>query len=131
MPTDMHYGATALIFQKADMLRNNPTVSEAKLWKHVNKSQLGLKFRRQHPIATFIADFYCHKAKLIIEIDGKNHNAKGTKIYDDGRTYDLEQLGVSVLRFSNEQVLNEIEYVIEQIKNKVKHKLSSAHTLNP
>ena len=67
---NMHYGAHPFIFQKAEELRNKMTPSEEIIWNFLRKSNLGFKFRRQHPILMYVDDFYCHKLKLIIEIDG-------------------------------------------------------------
>lgn len=99
------------------MLRANCTPAEIEMWKHLRESQLGLKFRRQHPLAHYIADFYCHQAKLVVEIDGSIHKLQHIKEYDEGRTYVMEQLGIRVLRFTNEEVFSEIEIVLEKIKN--------------
>ena len=70
-------------FEKAKALRMRETKSEKILWDKLKNNQLdGLKFRRQHPISLYIADFYCHKFKLIIELDGKYHEEKEQKIID-------------------------------------------------
>lgn len=94
--TTLNFGAKSEIFKKAEMLRNNMTIPEKKLWKRLKGNQLmGYKFRRQHPIDIFVVDFYCHKAKLVIEIDGENHNRLEIREYDQGRTN-----GTSKVRFS-------------------------------
>jgi cyclase len=67
----MFYGAGPDLFAKAEENRLNPTESEARLWGALRKSQLGLRFKRQHPIDRFIVDFYCHKLRLVIEVDGE------------------------------------------------------------
>ncbi|GAB4246991.1 MAG: hypothetical protein Tsb0034_26070 [Ekhidna sp.] len=73
-PENMFYGATPSIFEKAKMLRQNMTRQELILWKELSANKLlGLRFKAQHPIGNFIADFYCHKLKLVIEIDGDSH----------------------------------------------------------
>ena len=64
----MFYGASPLIFERAKKLRNKTTESEGMLWNRINGKQLGVKFRRQHPLSNYIADFYCHELKLIIEL---------------------------------------------------------------
>ena len=71
---NMFYGASNLIFENAKLLRNRLTLSESLLWEYLSNKQLGVKFRRQHPISRYIADFYCHEVKLIIELDGSIHN---------------------------------------------------------
>ena len=65
----MNFDAAPEIFKKAEELRNSETVPEKLLWRQLSGNKLGVKFRRQHPLKWFIADFYCHKAKLIIEVD--------------------------------------------------------------
>lgn len=114
--TNLNYSAKPSIFQKAQMLRKNMTEAEKHLWERLKDNQFnGYKFRRQHPIDIFVVDFYCHKAKLIVEIDGENHNRFDVKEYDNGLTAELNNHGLKVLRFSNEQVLNDIENVIDKI----------------
>ena len=100
--------------QHGGMLRENMTFAEKKLWTRLNNHQLGVRFKPQHPIDIFIADFYCHKHKLVIEIDGKYHD--DNKDYDIGRTVELERFDLKVIRFSNEQVINDIDSVVEEIK---------------
>ena len=90
------------------------TEAEEMLWKHLRNNKLnGLKFRRQHPLDIYIADFYCHQKKLIIEIDGGVHDIPEQEEYDNGRTFELEEKGFKVLRFRNEDVLNDISSVLE------------------
>jgi len=94
------------------------TEAEEILWKHLRNNKLnGLKFRRQHPLDIFIADFYCHQRKLIIELDGDIHDTLEQKEYDDGRTFELEEKGFTILRFRNEEVINDIENVLYKILN--------------
>ena len=112
----MHFEAAPGTFKKAQELRENETTVEKLLWAKLSENQLGLKFRRQHPIKWFIADFYCHKAKLIIEVEGGVHLDKLQKDYDEGREGELEKLGLKVLRFTNEEILNGIEKVLETIR---------------
>lgn len=114
----MFYGATNLIFENAKELRNNQTEAEAVLWNILKDYKLsGFKFRRQHPISNFIADFYCHKVKLIIEIDGEYHNNIEQKIKDKERTAYFLEIGLQEIRFSNNQILFEIENVLNTINN--------------
>lgn len=111
----MFYGAKRSIFQNAEVLRKDMTIAEKKLWERLNKSQLGVRFKAQHPIDIFIADFYCHKFKLVVEIDGGIHETQ--KEYDEGRTAELEIWGLTIIRFCNEEVMNDIEKVLERIKS--------------
>ena len=72
MKNKMHAGANKFIFQRARELRDRETNAELVLWGYLKGKPLGLKFRRQHPYAVFILDFYCHALKLVIEVDGKH-----------------------------------------------------------
>ena len=104
------------IFKKAKELKKSMTESEQILWKRLRNNQLnGTKFRRQHPLDIFIADFYCHERKLIIELDGGIHDSIEQQEYDDGRSFELEEKGFKILRFRNEEVLNNIDKVINKI----------------
>ena len=115
---EMFYGANRDIFQKAEYLREHMTLAELTLWERLNKSQLNYRFKAQHPIDIFIVDFYCHKCKLVIELDGEIHLSR--KEYDEGRTAELERFGLKVIRFSNNEVLTNIENVITEIKENLK-----------
>ncbi|MDX8337735.1 endonuclease domain-containing protein [Draconibacterium sp. IB214405] len=115
----MFYGAKAHIFEKAKLLRNNMTVAELLLWEQLKgKKVLGLRFRQQHPIDIFIADFYCHPIKLVIEVDGGIHKSRDQKEYDIGRTGELNYWDIEVVRFTNEEIEKDITRVIEVIKQK-------------
>lgn len=93
------------------------TEAEQKLWEHIRGKKLNrLKFRRQHPLHNYIADFYCHEKKLVIEIDGAVHTTTDNAEYDKGRTYELQELEVTVIRFWNDEVMNDAESVIAKIK---------------
>ena len=97
------------------------TEAEKILWYRLRNRKLnGLKFRRQHPIDRFVADFFCVEKELVIEIDGGIHNETNIKELDENRTYELERFGLKVLRFSNEEVENEIEKVLEKIIKSLK-----------
>ena len=97
--------------------RKNATEAEDKLWQEVRNRKIdGFKFRRQHPIAGFIPDFVCLEQKLIIEIDGEYLNTKDQQQYDIARTEWLKEHNYSFLRFTNEQVLNEMPVVFQKIK---------------
>ena len=98
-------------------LRNNATKQEKMLWKYLNKSQLGYKFRRQQPIGNYIADFFCPALNLIIELDGGQHNEEQNIEYDRKRTKFLNKQGYRVLRIWNNDIDNNIEGVIEYIKS--------------
>jgi very-short-patch-repair endonuclease len=104
------------LIESARYLRSNPTASESRLWEHLRKEQLrGYKFRRQHIIRVFIVDFYSPSSKLIIEIDGPIHRSQ--KEQDAERDRALQTLGYRVLRFTNDQVDNELETVLKIISS--------------
>lgn len=118
---NLFYGASALIHQRAKELRNRMTLAEKVLWAELkNKKLEGLKFRSQHPIDQYIVDFYCHKLKLVIELDGEIHNSLDSREYDEGRTFELERLGLKVLRFNNIEVENNLEKVLATITSQIK-----------
>jgi len=114
---NMFFNAKPDLFEKAKDLRKDMTPAELKLWEYIKENQiLGLRFRRQHPMDIFIADFYCHKIKLVIELDGEIHSNPENKEYDENRTAELERLGIKVIRFKNEEVLENIEEVVSRLK---------------
>jgi very-short-patch-repair endonuclease len=94
-------------------LRNNATLQEKILWSYLRKNRLKYKFRRQHSIGPYIVDFYCPEKRLVIEIDGSQHNEN--QEYDRERTLHLENLGHRVLRFWNNEINTNIIAVIEMI----------------
>ena len=97
-------------------LRNNMTDAEKLLWSRLKMKQLsGYQFYRQKIIGNYIADFYCHKAKLVIEIDGGEHYSERKALTDRGRDGHFASLGLKVLRFSNLEVLKNTDSVLEQI----------------
>jgi len=113
----LHLNAKDIIFSRALSLRKKMTVSERLLWDKIRNRRInGLKFRRQHPIHLYIADFYCHEKKLIIEIDGGIHKSDEIKENDQNRSAELDRLGISVIRFTNEEILGNIDQVINNLK---------------
>jgi very-short-patch-repair endonuclease len=113
----MFYGAKAGTFAAAEALRRHMTVAEAILWNKLKDKKLfNVKFRRQHPIDFFIVDFYCHSKKLVIEIDGDIHDTAVRQEYDQGRTGQLEQYGITVIRFTNDDIKNDLISVLSQIQ---------------
>ncbi len=120
MPENMYYGANSFVFQKAEELRKNMTSAESIIWKHIHINPWKLKFRRQHPISNFIADFYCHPIKLIIEIDGDIHDVEEVKQYDSAREQSLKEFGLTILRFRNEEVFNNADAILEKIDETIR-----------
>ena len=114
----MFYNAKPHIFEKAKYLRENMTVAELKLWELLrNKQVQGLRFRAQHPIDIFIADFYCHSLKLVIEIDGGIHLNLEQREYDIGREAGMNYLEIKIIRFTNEEIGENIEQVIRNVND--------------
>jgi chorismate synthase len=113
-------------FAKAN--RKNPTQAEELLWYYVrNRNIDGYKFRRQHPIAGFIPDFVCLDAKLIVEVDGEYHSNEEQLQYDEARNQWLNEYKYRLLRFSNEEVLSDINIVIEKIRQTLSEKGGQAN----
>ena len=100
--------------QRAKELRREMTLAEKILWNELRANKLGVHFRRQQVIAGFIVDFYCHKAALVIEVDGDIHNLQ--KEDDVRREKALSGLGLKVVRFNNDDVLRDLSVVIGKIK---------------
>jgi very-short-patch-repair endonuclease len=93
-------------------LRKNQTLPEQILWQSIRNKQLGVKFRRQHGIGRYIADFYCTECSLVIEVDGDSHYTKDGMDYDRERDLFMQALGITVLRFSNDDIFNNIDGVL-------------------
>ena len=111
------------IFNKKELkpirkeLRNNSTYAEVFFWQQVKGRQLeGRKFRRQTSIGNYIVDFYCPEEKLVVELDGEVHCDEEAIKYDEKRTEFLESVGLKVIRFENQDVLKNTEYVLSKIK---------------
>jgi adenine-specific DNA-methyltransferase len=99
---------------RAKQLRQQPTDAETRLWSRLRRKQLdGLRFRRQAPLGPYVVDFFCPDAKLIIEVDGGQH--AGRQAYDTRRTTWLEERGYRVLRFWNNEVLENTDGVLSEI----------------
>jgi very-short-patch-repair endonuclease len=103
------------LIPRARQMRGNPTPAERKLWYEFLQ-HLPLRVRRQCPLEGYIADFYIHEHRLIIEVDGKSHATEEAQAYDAHRTAILESLGLCVVRFSNEDVRYHFDSVCSQIQ---------------
>lgn len=107
-------GATVEVVEAARRLRRSLTPAEEVLWQALRGGQLaGLRFRRQHPVGTFVLDFYCATFKLVVELDGGVHDGQVEE--DAARTQRLSEYGYRVLRFRNEEVLGDMGSVLERI----------------
>ncbi len=112
----MFYGAKSIIFIKAAELRRNMTLAEKVLWKVLNnKKDFPARWKRQHPVDIFILDFYCHKYKLSIEVDGEIHEDDDIGEHDAGREHDITKLGIKIIRITNKEVFENIEFVKRRI----------------
>ncbi len=121
----MYFGAKPSLFKLAKELRKDETEAEKRLWTRLNRNQIqGLQFRRQHPINIFIADFFCLKINLVIEIDGSIHEIFEYAEHDMGRSEVLNDFGITVIRYTNEQVLNDLDRTVNQIETIVKKMLN-------
>jgi len=107
--------------EKRRVLRNTMPQAEALLWRELrSKKILGQRFLRQFSIASYVLDFYCPKLRLAIEIDGPAHEQKDQEEYDKDRQLAIEQLGITFLRFKNQEIYGRLKLVTEAIKDKVK-----------
>ncbi len=122
MQNKMHAGAVKILYQRARELRNNSTPAEQILWRYLKTKPLGYKFRRQHPYSIYILDFYCHKLKTVIEVDGSIHDLEEIKKLDKQRQELLEQDNLQILRITNEEIIGALEKVIEKIEKFIRDK---------
>ncbi|MDD3080433.1 MAG: endonuclease domain-containing protein [Paludibacter sp.] len=121
---NMFYGALPIHFELARRLRAHPTEAENFLWINLSRIKIeGVRFKRQHPVLYFIADFYCQKAKLIIEVDGGYHDIPEQYCYDRNRDRKLNDLGLKVIHFTNDYVLNNIDVVLKRIETEVNDRI--------
>ncbi len=110
---------------RSQELRNNMTTAEVLLWSKINNNRInGHRFYRQKPVGDYIADFYCPKAKLVIEVDGGQHSKNENVEYDRIREKYMESLGLRILRFTNKDVLTNIHMVLETISSKIQENIS-------
>lgn len=122
--TGMFHQAGHFIFERAKQLRNEMTPAETMLWMLVKEGIEGCKCRRQHPIGTYIVDFFCFRAKLIIEVDGSVHDDPAVAEHDKQRQEELESWGYKVVRYKNEEVINNAEAVLAEIRKTVQKIIS-------
>ena len=97
-------------------MRASPTRSEALLWQAVRRARLGVKFRRQHPIGSFIVDFYCAELGLVVEIDGGIHRTENGVARDGLRDESLMRWGLRVVHVDAERVEGEVEAVVRELR---------------
>ena len=119
MEKKMSFKSSSLIFESGKELRNQMTHSEVVLWGYLRQRPLGFKFRRQHPIHDYIADFFSFQLKLVIEVDAGMHAQSEIQQKDKEREEWLQEQGLSILRFTNFEVERSLEIVILTIENKI------------
>ena len=108
-------GITGELAESARAHRKAPTVAEERLWQAIRRRQVeGARFRRQHPLGTFILDFCCPELRLVIEVDGPIHDTQPER--DSNRTGLLEAYGYRVIRFQNDQVMDRLNEVVAEIR---------------
>ena len=112
----------------ANRLRKEMTKAEACLWKYILKAKQlrGYQFRRQRPVLNYIADFVCPELMLIIEVDGLTHHWEETILKDKRKQTDLEAAGFTVLRFADDEVLNNVKTVHDYLEKWIERKLSKS-----
>ena len=108
---------------RAQLLRRNATVAEKRLWFEFLRD-LPQKFTRQKPLGRYVADFYCSRARLVIEVDGDSHFSTTAEARDEVRTRALAELGLDVLRFTNVEVMENFEGVCESIRTRLRDRES-------
>lgn len=111
----MHLCANGRLLNHARLSRLHSTKAEELLWERLRANQTGYKFRRQHPLLKYVVDFYCHALKLVIEVDGSIHREPINHLEDENKDFDLADKAIEVLRFTNDQVINEMELVMIEI----------------
>lgn len=114
--------------EKRKKLRNNMTKAEAILWREIkNRKILGFKFRRQFGIGAYVVDFYCTELKLAIEVDGATHQTDDEKEYDKARELEISQLDIQFIRFTNPEIYDDLDNVLEKIKAKIEELINPEH----
>ncbi|WP_298951923.1 endonuclease domain-containing protein [uncultured Nonlabens sp.] len=122
----MFAGATADVRRFAIQLRANTTESEDKLWTYLKNKPFEIKFRRQHPFNLYILDFYCHKLRLGIEVDGGYHFTRQQQEKDRDRTLEISKYKVDVIRFTDVEVIQDFEKVQNEIEAIIKDRLKTS-----
>ncbi len=118
---NLFYNSNKTTFDNAKSLRKELTNAEELLWQRLRGRKFqGLKFRRQHPIGKYIADFYCHELKFVVEVDGSLHEIEEQKEYDVGRTFELNKMDIKVIRFTNNEIEREMSRVLSKLNDFIK-----------
>jgi very-short-patch-repair endonuclease len=107
---------------EARRMRKNPTMPEYTLWQALKRKQFGVKFRRQSMILGYIADFYCPSAKLVVEVDGPDHNRKRAIEHDRIRSESMASKGIKTIRFTNGDVMCDLDRVVKAIQAQIEER---------
>lgn len=121
----MFYGSSPIIFENAKRLRNQLTPSEIVFWSLLKQHFPNYRFKRRHPVSQYIADFYCHKLKLVIEIDGGIHLSEEAKNNDKARDEFMQSLSLRIQRFTNDEVCKNGEFVVKKLKDLIETIITS------
>ncbi len=117
--------------ETARLLRKNQTIAEKLLWEQLRNRKLdGIKFKRQHPIGSYITDFYCPAYKLVIELDGPIHELKDNIECDKARSEALTEYSFRIMRFQNDEVIHYMNRVLKRIKKEIKENQTLSPLLN-
>lgn len=116
----MFFTLKQALCQRSRYLRKNLTETELLLWSQLKTSRLGVRFRRQYVVGHYIVDFYCPRIKLIIEIDGSVHCSANAQKKDAIRDQYLRSMGCYILRYSTDQVKNQMQMIITDLENYVR-----------
>ena len=123
---DYYFYADSSTVEFAGRLRKKMTPSEKILWERLRRKNIrGMKFRRQHPIEYYVADFYCHEIRLVIEIDGPYHQRIDQKEHDDNRSAEMDRFDIKLIRFTNDEINNHIGRVMQKIREEIDTRLAN------
>ena len=124
-------GVSAVKRQRAKELRQRQTEEESILWERLRRNRLnGFHFRRQEPLVGFIVDFYCHEARLIVEVDGSIHAQADQAEYDIARDEVLTAYGLLLLRITNAEIRGDLDGVLKRIAAECAQRISMQHDIN-
>jgi len=121
---DYYFHADCATVDFARRLRKKMTPSEKLQWERVRMKNIrGVKFRRQHPMEFYVADFYCHEARLVIEVDGPYHEKKDQQQHDENRTAELDRFDIRVIRFTNDEIRHHLGSVLQKIRQEIEERM--------
>jgi len=108
----------------AKRLRKKTTPCEKLLWERLRRKNIrGVKFKRQHPLEYYVADFYCHEAHLVIEVDGPYHDRPEQTGHDENRTAELDRFDIRVIRVTNDEIRHHLGSVLQKIRQEIEERM--------